>query len=395
MKRLLVTSTDLMMIQFLVPHIMYLAENGYEVEIACSNVGGRMDEVREKLGTAVKKIHTVHLHRSPLAFGNLKGYKDMRCVIDGAKYDVIWTNEPVMGVVTRLAARKARKHGTKVLYMVHGFHFFKGASPLNWMIYYPIERFASRFCDEIVTINTEDKRLAERKMHAPKVGFIHGIGVDDGKFHPISDEERTAVRAAEGLTDDDFVVICVGELNENKNQKTLIEAAALLKDSVPQLKVLLAGKGNKEPELRKQIRCLGLDGTVRLLGYRTDLPRLIPASDLAVSCSMREGLGVNLIEAMLCGKPVVASHNRGHDELVKYGKTGYLLDANDTSAFAEKILELASDQSRRKEFGLNAFKIVKPYSIDKVKMELMFILREYGARQKMTLRSAYDKRKLL
>lgn len=370
MKRLLVTSTDLMMIQFLVPHVRHLAENGYEVEIACSNVGGRMDEVREKLGAVVKKIHTVRLHRSPLAIGNLKGFRDMRRVINGAGYDVIWTNEPVMGVVTRLAARKARKHGTKVLYMVHGFHFYKGASPLNWMLYYPIERFASRFCDEIVTINTEDKLLAERKMHAPKVGYIHGIGVSDEKFHPISEEERSSVRAAEGLTDDDFVVICVGELNENKNQKTLIEAAALLKDSVPQLKVLLAGKGDKEHELRERIRRLGLYDTVRLLGYRRDIPTLLPASDVVVSCSYREGLPLNIVEAMLCGKPIVASHNRGHNELVEDGKTGRLLDPEDAAGVAAAMEKIAENRTTRECFGKCAHEKAKPYALGKVRLEL-------------------------
>lgn len=370
MKRILITSTDLMMIQFLIPHVRFLAENGYEVEIACSDVGGRMDEIREKLSDAVSKVHVVRLHRSPASVGNVKGYRDMRRVIDGGRYDVIWTNEPVMGVATRLAARKARKHGTKVLYMVHGFHFYKGAPLLNWLIYYPIEKFASRFCDEIVTLNTEDRLLAERKMHAKKVGYIHGIGVDSEKFHPISDDEKHAVRAAEGLSDDDFVVICVGELNENKNQKTLIESAAMLKEDVPGLKILLAGKGEKEAELRAQIHALGLDGTARLLGYRRDLPKLLPASDIAVSCSRREGLPLNIVEAMLCGKPVVASHNRGHDELVEEGKTGRLLDPDDAAGFADAIKKLALSQNLKEAYGVRLGETVKHYTLREVKREL-------------------------
>ena len=119
-KRLLITSTDLMMVQFLIPHVIYLSENGFEVEIACSDVGGRMDEIREKLKGVVKDIHIVRLVRSPASPTNFKGYGDMKKVINRGNYDVIWTNEPVMGVVTRLAARKARKNGTKVIYMVHG-----------------------------------------------------------------------------------------------------------------------------------------------------------------------------------------------------------------------------------------------------------------------------------
>ena len=226
-KRILVTSTDLMMIQFLVPHVRNLAEHGYEVEIACSEVGGRMKEVREKLKSYTKAIHTVRLVRSPASPTNLKGYRDMKRVINTGKYDIIWTNEPVMGVVTRLAARKARKKGTKVLYMVHGFHFYKGAPAVNWMVYYPVERWASRFCDEIVTINKEDYGRAKR-FHARGVRYIHGIGVNTARLK--SKEKQTDIRTELGLSAEDFIVLSAGELNKNKNHKVIIEAISQLHD---------------------------------------------------------------------------------------------------------------------------------------------------------------------
>ena len=127
MKRILITSTDLMMVQFLLPHVKNLSEKGYEVELACSEVGGRLDEIREKIGQYAKVIHEVRLRRSPLSPTNFQGYKDMKVIMENAHYDIIWTNEPVMGVVTRLCAKKLRKNGTKVLYMAHGFHLYTGA----------------------------------------------------------------------------------------------------------------------------------------------------------------------------------------------------------------------------------------------------------------------------
>ena len=113
-KRLLVTSTDLMMVQFLIPHVINLSQNGFDVEIACSEVGGRLDEVKKKLDGYVKAVHTVRLVRSPASTTNFKGYGDMKKVIDQGNYDLIWTNEPVMGVVTRLAAKNARKNGKHI-----------------------------------------------------------------------------------------------------------------------------------------------------------------------------------------------------------------------------------------------------------------------------------------
>lgn len=374
-KRILVSSTDLMMVQFLLPHIRYLAEQGYEMEIACSDVGGRMEEIRSQLRDLALKIHVVRLVRSPVSPTNRKGYQDMKQVIAQGHYDLIWTNEPVMGVVTRLAARKARRAGAKVIYMVHGFHFYRGAPKLNWLIFYPIEKLMSQYCDRIVTMNGEDRRLAESRFSTP-VSFIHGIGVNGTRFHPISPEEQLDVRAHEGLSKDDFVVICIGELNENKNQETLIEAAALIRNRIPSLKVMLAGKGDLEQALRSLIRERGLEDTVQLLGYRKDLPRLLPAVDLAVSCSKREGLPQNIIEAMLCQKPVIASHNRGHDELVRDGETGYLFAPDDVSALADFLIRLQKDPRLRVELGRVGAQRAVSYTTVCTTREIAAVLQE-------------------
>ena len=180
MKKILITSTDMMMIQFLIPHVRYLSENGYTVEIVCSVVGDRLEDVRKALADIPCVIHTVRLERSPASPRNFLGYRDMKRLLKENRYDIIWTNEPVMGVVTRLAARKVRKTGTKVVYMCHGFHFYKGASLANWLIFYPVERLMSRFCDMIVTINREDEARA-KTFHCPRVEHIDGIGVDISK----------------------------------------------------------------------------------------------------------------------------------------------------------------------------------------------------------------------
>ncbi|MBO5068553.1 MAG: glycosyltransferase, partial [Clostridia bacterium] len=185
MKRILVTSTDMMMIQFLVPHVLYLREQGYDVEVACSEVGNRFEEVQNFLGG--DKTFKVRLHRNPLKLGNLKGLTDLKRIINGGNYDLIWTNEPVMGIMTRLAAKKARKNGVKVIYLTHGYHFFKGGQ-FKYKLFYPIEKAMSRYCDVIMTVNYEDYELSKKKFHAKKVVHIDGIGLDVQKFGTTIDE---------------------------------------------------------------------------------------------------------------------------------------------------------------------------------------------------------------
>ena len=280
--------------QFHLPYLRMLKEQGHEIHVAAH------DNLAMKNGLQLRYADRhieIPFERSPFDCRNIRAYRLLKELIDRENYDLIVCNTPVGGVLTRLAAKKARKRGTKVVYIAHGFHFFKGAPVKNWLLYYPLEKHFSRLCDAVVTINEEDYRLAKRRFPG-RVERIHGIGVDGGRYHPAGREEQLAMRRRESLSENDFVVLCTGEMNQNKNQKTLISAASLLKDRVPHLAVLLAGNGWMEEELRNQIKDLGLENTVRLLGYRTDLERLVPAVNAVASCSWREGLPLNIVETL-------------------------------------------------------------------------------------------------
>lgn len=372
--KILYTATVLSHIcQFHLPHMQHLQERGWEVHVAAH------DNLAVKNGLQLKycdKFIETPFSRSPKSPDNLKAYKQLKNLLAEEHYDVILCNTPMGSIVTRLAAKKTRKQGTKVIYMAHGFHFYKGSSKKAWLVFYPIEKYMAKKCDLLITINKEDYALAQEKFSKrTKVAHIHGVGVDEKRYHPATPEEQLTMRKAEGLSKDDFVILCTGELNENKNQKTLISAAAQLKDTLPNLKVLLAGNGPKEQELREQIQAEGLEDIVKLLGYRTDLEKVVPAVDLVVSCSKREGMPLNIIEAMLCKKPVVASHNRGHDELVQEDTTGVLLSPTDVSGFASAISSLAQDAAQRWKMGEAAYDWIQPYAIAATRDELYRVLR--------------------
>ena len=366
-KRLLITCTDSMMKQFLEPHVLHLAESGFTVDVACSDVLDRFSEVSADLN-GYAKLYKLCMERSPFDRTNLKGYREVKEIIEQGNYDIIWTNEPVMGLLTRLAARKVRKRGAQVLYMAHGFHFYKGAPKKNWMLYYPIEKWMARYTDKLITINEEDFLFAQKHFSCP-VFHIHGIGANTKKFHPISPEEQRQRRKAWGF--DGPVILNVGELNKNKNQKTAILAFGEVVKQYPKAKLLIAGKGEERQALERLAQIEGLKDNVIFLGYTLELEKYAQICDAAISCSYREGLGLNLIEAMLCGKPVVASHNRGHNEVVQEGVNGFLADADNAEDFAKRLDEMLR---AKQDFSEAALRCAEPYTDRQVWRELAAIL---------------------
>ena len=254
--------------------------------------------------------------------------------------------------------------------MVHGFHFYKGAPKLNWIFFYPIERFMGKLCDSVVTVNCEDYRRAQ-KMRLPQVKYIHGIGINTDRLTP--EENRNDIRIELGLREDVFVVLSVGELNVNKNQKTIISAIAKLNDE--NIHYVLCGKGKCLDDLRLQANDLEVSSCVHFLGYRTDVVDICSQSDIFVMSSRREGLPVAVLEAMYCGLPLVTSNIRGLADVMRDGVTGYMCYPDDVDAFAAAIADLKANVNLRMKMSEENKTVVVPYCIESVKREVLGLLK--------------------
>ena len=372
MRVLLVATVQSHICQFHKPLAKMLHTHGGEIHVAARN------NLAEKNGLKldfVERVYDVPFQRSPFSPKNLGAYRQLKKIIDEGNYDVIHCNTPVGGVVGRLAARRARKHGTKVFYTAHGFHFYQGAPKKNWLIWYPVEKFMCRYTDKLITITQEDYDLAQAKFPT-QVARIHGVGANSAKYRRLPEAECAALRKELGYTPEQKMLLCTGELLPNKNQITAIRAMKELAECVPEAKLLLAGNGPTLPELEAEASKLGLADRVEFLGYRTDLERYANIVDVIVSCSFREGLPMNIVEGMLLGKPVVASYNRGHRELIVPDETGYMVPPTDAHAFALRIEELLGDPALAEQMGQAGYDKAQLYADVHVARELETI---YGA----------------
>lgn len=366
MKVLLTATVQSHICQFHRPLVEILHEHGCEVHVAAK------DNLAEKNGLKldfVDKVYNVPFARSPKSKDNLQAYKELKKIIEKEHYDVIHCNTPMGGIVTRLAARKTRKRGTKVYYTAHGFHFYKGAPKKNWIVFYPIEKTFSKITDKVITITQEDYELASRKFHC-EIERIHGVGVDGDRYYSVPKEEQLIIRKRFGFSEEQKIILCVGELLPNKNQQMIIRAMREIVKKYPNTQLLLAGNGIEKANLEMLINDLGLSENVRMLGYVTNLQEYQKIADVSVSCSKREGLPLNIVEAMLSGTPVVTSMNRGHKELICDGKNGFFVKVDDINTMAERILTLFSDKDLYDEISEMAQIFAKKYSFSEVKKEL-------------------------
>ena len=141
----------------------------------------------------------------------------------------------------------------------------------------------------------------------------------------------------------------------------------------PDSKLLIAGNGKEKENLEALIKEKGLDSHVIMLGYTTQIQKYMNVADVLIACSHREGMPVNLMEAMLCKKPIVASINRGHRELIANGTNGYLVERDDAQAYAEHICGLLQNDEQRERMGNEGYRIVADFTDTSVKKELQTI----------------------
>ena len=348
---------------FHLPYIKMFKEHGYQTYVAAKN-----DYADEKpVIPNCDCYYMIPFARNPFSPKNIKAYAQLKKLIDDVHFDIVQCNTPVGGVLGRLAARKARKKGTKVVYMAHGFHFFKGGSKLAWLVFYPIEKALSRITDVLITINREDYALAEKKFHAKQTAFIHGVGVDLEKINRCQ-PDAAQLRASINVPEKAPLLISVGELRKLKNHENIMHAMTKLQNSA--VHYVIAGCGSYEETLKQTIQKLGLQDRVHLLGFRKDVYDLLKVSDIFCFPSTREGMPVALTEAMEAGLPVVASSVRGNRDLIVPDKGGYLYKAHDVNGFAEGIQKLLADADLRRQMGQFNKNHVKEYDLEIVKEQL-------------------------
>lgn len=358
MKKVIFVTNTAGFSKFNAPFMQWLKEQGWRVDNAAPGI---------EIGN-IDNQYDIPIERSPFSRKNIKAYRLLKEILNNNTYDIIHCHTAVGGLIARLAGiRTRKKNNTKIIYTAHGFHFFKGAPLKYWLLFFPMELILSKLTDVLITINEEDYQLAMKyKMAKYKVYKIDGVGISLDRFMPLNKNERNEKRKnLFQIKETDFVLLYTAQFIVRKNHVLLIKSIPNIIKKIPNLVVIFAGNGDTFEESKRLAKELKIDQYIKFLGGRKDIEILCGISDIHVATSLQEGQGINNIEAMACGCPIVVSNIRGHKDVCKNHINGFLFNLKTPEEMEEAIIKLYEDKILFNTISENNKKEVEKYSVKK------------------------------
>jgi hypothetical protein len=257
----------------------------------------------------------------------------------------------------------------KVFHTVHGYLFHDNRNPKKWAYLLP-EKLCGLLTDVLMVMNHEDLEIAKKYRlckDSCRIFYIDGMGIDLSRFSPghASSEQRKSF----GINENDFTFLYAAEFSVRKNHELLIRgfAEALKKLNelkmngvlpaglpVDRLKLVLAGDGALFNKMNALTAELKISDKIIFLGHMKNMNELYPCCDAAVTTSRIEELPFNVMEAMACGLPVIASDIKGHRELIVHGKNGLLFKDGEQHHLADYLIEIYKNTALREDFSHRA-----------------------------------------
>lgn len=312
------------------------------------------------------------------SFENFKCAWRICNLIRKEEYDLVSVHTSLAAFFTRLGILLSGRHPW-VINTVHGYLFDSRTSAPKKMLLLAAEKLTQPVTNVVAVMNRQDEQIArQHRLYKDQLVYLDGMGIDTTRFVSTSDTEKKMqeLRKKMGLTPQDFVMVCAAEFSNRKNQVFLVRALPKLRENGIPCHLILAGDGERLEEIRALSLQLSVEQYVHLPGYTRDLAPYFYLSDVSVSASRIEGLPFQIMEAMACGLPVIASRIKGHEDLVESNVNGFLFDFDDQNGFCDAVRQIYQDRDIRKHMGEIGKEKIERYRLEKVLPENMKKLYE-------------------
>jgi glycosyltransferase involved in cell wall biosynthesis len=373
-------------------HVAYLsaglAERGYETKLVAGRVSegeGSMEYMVRELG--VEPVFIRQLHREISAASDLAAVSVLRKMIRDFRPHVLHTHTAKAGAVGRVAATLAGDARPPAV--VHTFHghvlrgYFNETVTSGFTV---IEKRLARTTDALIAVSPEvrDDLVALGIAPAERIHVIRlGLDLDVRIATPLDAAERE--RAALGVPNDRLLVGWLGRMTEIKRVDVLLDAFARLRRDGVDADLVLVGDGPLRRGLEQQAEAAGIADRTHFVGYRADVGSIYAAIDVVALSSANEGTPVAVIEAQAAGVPAVSTDVGGVADVVRHGVGGFLVPANDATAMAARLAELAADADLRSRLGTAGAEWVRDrYSVPRLVGEMDALYRSLLASPRRT-----------
>jgi len=343
-------AVDFTLKKFLLPLVDGMERSGMAVTSVCSD-GPEVTGLRAR----GYRIETVPIARGMNPLRAVRSVVALIALFRRERFDIVHVHTPVAALIGRVAARAA---GVPcIIYTAHGFYHHDQMPAWKRRVFIELERFAGRFTHLLFCQSAEDAREAVAEGIAPGGRAVAiGNGVDPSRFDPAQAPEGAAARALVGIPPHAQVVGIIGRLVREKGYAELLEAAAGLAETFPDLHVLLVGgrlASDHDDSIAPALAAARARLGARLIeaGLRDDTPAMLAAMDIFCLPSYREGMPRTIIEAMMMAKPVVATNIRGCREEVVDGETGLLVPPRNPQALAAALARCLRQPDEARRFG--------------------------------------------
>jgi glycosyltransferase involved in cell wall biosynthesis len=340
MKIIEITNVDFSLRHFLLPLMRGARARGHTVIGACAD-GPLLFDIRAE----GFRIETPPLARSLSPIAQARALRALITLFRAEKPDLVHAHMPISGFLARIAARAAGV--PHIAYTCHGFLFNQPGPWPRRAASLAMEFTAGRVTDIFTTVSTEEAADAAR-LRIARAPIAVGNGRSPAIFRP-DPEARARIRAELGIPDSEIIVTAISRLVRHKGYPELLAAMETVPATLCVVGTRLASDHGEDME--PYFAAAGLGPRLRRLGYRADVAAILAASDIFVLPSHFEGLPMSVIEAMLCGLPVVATDIRGPREQVVHGETGLLVPPATVAPLADALTRLATDPILRARMG--------------------------------------------
>lgn len=276
-------------------------------------------------------------------------FKNLIRFVKKNKIRIIHAHGKGAGIYARLI--KLFIPSVKIIFTWHGFHI-ETYNSLSKKIYLLTEKILSKLTDLFINVSESERQVCiAYKIYDEKKSIVIYNGIKD-EFNPI---DKTSLRQKLHLPEGKFIVINISRFDKTKNVKAFIEIASLLNTN-DEIFFILAGDGEEKKEILEMIEQRNLRN-IFLPGLINNPIEYLQSADVYLSTSLSEGLPYTLLEASMCGLPIIASDVRGNNEIVQNDINGYLFNLRNRSQAAEKILNIRGDLADYKKLSDNARRI--------------------------------------